>query len=521
MDNDDVDAVDVLICGGGATGLTLALELARRRIAFRIVDRLAAPFPGSRGKGLQPRTLEIFDDLGVLHRVLERGGAYPPKRAYAPDGSFVDSALVAPRAPTPAEPHGMPLIVPQFATEDVLRARLRELGHAIEFGIALERLEQDADKVTAGLCGPAGPCTVSARYVVGADGGRSTVRHLLGIDFPGEMLDGRAIVADVQLGGLARDAWHMFNEASPDLLALCPLPGTDLFSLMAPLPCEAGPDLSATTPASLIGALVRARSGRQDIVVGAVRWASTFRMGARLAARYRGGRVFLAGDAAHVHPPAGAQGLNTSVQDAYNLGWKLAAALAPDNATIADRLLDSYETERRPVGAAMLTLATRLLHAAQRGDLRRDRTVRQLDLAYRASPLALDMPPGPQSGRPGVAAGDRAPDAPLSTRAGQPTRLFALFAGPHWTLLGRDVARARLAGLERAGLHIHLFGDAGDLVDDAGHVADAYALGRGDVVLVRPDGHVGARVATGTPGAWHALAAYLRQVGLGGAPGQP
>jgi 2-polyprenyl-6-methoxyphenol hydroxylase-like FAD-dependent oxidoreductase len=511
----DTKDIDVLICGAGATGLTLALDLARRGIAFRIIDRLAAPFPGSRGKSLQPRTLEVFEDLGVLERVMGLGSPYPPKRAWAADGSCVDSVLVEPRAPTAAEPYGEPLLLAQFMTEGVLRARLRELGHGVEFGVALERLDQDADAVRALLRGTGGSSTVRARYLVGADGGRSTVRHVVDIDFPGAPLDACAAVADVQLGGLARDAWHVFNEGAPDLLALCPLPGTDLFSMMAALPCDAAPDLSAAGLAALIGA----RSRRTDIAVGAVPWASTFRMGARLAARYRSGRVFLAGDAAHVHPPAGAQGLNTSVQDAYNLGWKLAAALAPGNAAIADALLDSYEAERRPVGADLLALSTRLLQAAQRGDLRRDRAVRQLDLAYRASPLAFGLAPGLQdqarSLAHGLAAGDRAPDAPLRDRTGQPTRLFDLFAGPHWTLLGRDGARAGLARLERPGLHVHIIGD---LADAAGHVAHAYALAAGEVVLVRPDGYVGARVATTMPGAWDALAAYLRQVGLGTAP---
>jgi 2-polyprenyl-6-methoxyphenol hydroxylase-like FAD-dependent oxidoreductase len=466
----------------------------------------------------------VFEDLGVLEGVRTLGGPYPPKRAYAADGSFVDSVLVAPRPPTAAEPYGEPWMLPQFATEAVLRARLLEFGHAIEFGVALEKLDQDAGTVEALLHGPAGPRTVRARYLVGADGGRSTVRRLLGVDFPGETLDACAAVADVQLSGLARDAWHIFNEASPDLLGLCPLPGTDLFSMMAALPCDVQPDLSAAG----LGAIIAARSGRSDIAVGAVPWASNFRMSARLAARYRSGRVFLAGDAAHVHPPAGAQGLNTSVQDAYNLGWKLAAALAPGNAAIADSLLDSYESERRPIGAAMLALSTRMLHAAQKGDLRRDRAARQLDLAYRDSPLTLAWPAthasAPPPGLPperAAAAGERAPDAPLRTRAGQPTRLFLLFAGSHWTLLGRDLAHADLAGLRRPGLHSYLVGAAGDLVDNAGHFADAYALAAGEVVLVRPDGHIGARVATGAPGAGAALAAYLRSAGLdaGATPG--
>ncbi|MFS2021473.1 FAD-dependent monooxygenase, partial [Massilia sp. CT11-108] len=222
-----------------------------------------------------------------------------------------------------------------------------------------------------------------ARYVVGTDGGRSTVRHLLGIGFPGKTLGVRALVADVALTGLARDAWHRFNgDDMARRLEVCPLAGTDLFQVQAPVPPEGDVDLSAQA----LDALVRDRTGRDDVHVASVSWASAYTMNARLADRYRVGRVFLAGDAAHTHPPTGGQGLNTSVQDAYNLGWKLAAVLAG----APDDLLDTYEAERRPLAAAMLQLSTALLDAARRGgEMRRGRETRQLDLAYPDSPLAF------------------------------------------------------------------------------------------------------------------------------------
>ena len=173
-------------------------------------------------------------------------------------------------------------------------------------------------------------------------------------------------------------------------------------------------------------------------------------MNARLADRYRVGRVFLAGDAAHIHPPTGGQGLNTSVQDSYNLGWKLAAVLkggAPED------LLATYEEERRPVAAAMLGLSTRLLNEAKQGPMRRSRETRQLDLGYPGSSLALQT-----RARDGVQAGGRAPDAPMRGRAGQPTRLFSLFRGPHFTLLGCETDRAAIA--PRPGLKVHIVGPA-------------------------------------------------------------
>jgi len=223
-------------------------------------------------------------------------------------------------------------------------------------------------------------------------------------------------------------------------------------------------------------------------------------MNARLADRYRAGRVFLVGDAAHTHPPTGGQGLNTSVQDAYNLGWKLGAVLAGG---APSELLDSYEEERRPIAAGMLGLATKLLDSARRGDMRRGREVHQLDLGYPESSLALAGP-----GR-AVAAGDRAPDAPIQGRAGQPTRLFELFKGGHFTLLGYGVERDLVP--PRAGLHIHSFGPRGDLVDVAEHVQSGYGLVPRDWVLVRPDGYIGAIASSDEVAA---LERYLERVGL-------
>jgi hypothetical protein len=243
------------------------------------------------------------------------------------------------------------------------------------------------------------------------------------------------------------------------------------------------------------------RTGRDDIRIHAVSWASAFSMNARLADRYRVGRSFLIGDAAHVHPPTGGQGLNTSVQDAYNLGWKFAAVVdgAPET------LLDSYEEERRPVAADMLGLATKLLGAAKRGDTRRGREVHQLDIGYPESSLALEQPERIS----GLLAGDRAPDAPIMGAAGQATRLFELFKGAHWTLLGFEVRRDAVT--PRSGLHIHTFGAHGDLFDEGHHFREAYTPASGDWMLIRPDGYVGAIVASSDI---EALESYLQTVGL-------
>jgi 2-polyprenyl-6-methoxyphenol hydroxylase-like FAD-dependent oxidoreductase len=492
-----ISTTEVLICGAGAAGLTLAIDLARRAVPFRLIEKRDSPFHGSRGKGIQPRTQEVFEDLGLIDRIAALGGLYPRQREYRADGTFADTDLVEHREPTPAEPYPNPLMLPQFLTGRMMRERLTEIGHRPAFDSELMALEQDENGVEAHLRGGE---VIRARYLIGADGGRSFVRNALDIEFPGKTLGVRAVVADVSLTGLQRDAWHRFNEGSMSRqMSICPLAGTDLFQLQAPIPLEGEVDLSSNGLATM----VIARTGRDDIRVHSVTWASAFNMNARLADRYRVGRVFLVGDAAHTHPPTGGQGLNTSVQDAYNLGWKLAAVIggAPDS------LLDSYEQERRPIAASMLGLSTKLLDELKRGEMRRGREVQQLDLAYPESSLALESPPRVR----GPLAGDRAPDAPVRTAAGRSTCLFETFKGTHWTLLGYRVERDLVP--PRASLHIHTFGPQGDIVDHEGYFLAGYAVAPGDWVLVRPDGYIGAIVTSAEVGA---LESYLSSVGLRG-----
>jgi 2-polyprenyl-6-methoxyphenol hydroxylase-like FAD-dependent oxidoreductase len=498
MDMTNSFAADVLVCGAGAAGLTLAIELARHGASFWLIEKMTKPFRGSRGKGIQPRTQEVFEDLGILDKVVAVGGTYPGMRNYRPDGSFVEQVFGDRPEPTPAEPYHIPLMIPQFMTERIMRERLAELGGRVEFGCELIGFEQDADGVTARLSRTDGEETIRVRYLVGADGGRSFVRGALGVSFPGRTLGVRAMVADVTLTGLDRDWWHQFNGDDMERsLSICPLGGTDLFQLQGAVPPTGEIDLSATG----LERMIAERSGRIDIRVQSVNWASAYEMNARLAERYRRGRVFLCGDAAHVHPPTGAQGLNTSVQDAYNLGWKLAAALRG----ASDELLDSYEIERRPVAEAMLGLSTRLLEAAKRGEIRRGREVRQLDIGYPGSPVSS----GSSLDRSGVRAGDRAPDAPIVGAAGQPSRLFQLFRGPHWTLL----VNGQGAVAPRAGLHIHRLGEKGDIVDAWNHVDAAYGLTSDECVLIRPDTYIAAILPLGPEGSTE-LESYLDRMGF-------
>ncbi|MBB6171341.1 2-polyprenyl-6-methoxyphenol hydroxylase-like FAD-dependent oxidoreductase [Nocardiopsis mwathae] len=430
---------DVLVVGAGPSGLTLGIDLARRGVDVLVVEQADALFPGSRGKGIQPRTLEVFDDLGVLDAIRAAGGPYPAGMIWQDGRRMGERRIFEPAGATEEAPYPDPWMLPQWRTQEILLARLEALGGRVAFRQKVIGLSQGDDGVTVRFAhGP----DLRAGYVVAADGGRSTVRRALGIGMAGETVDpSPMLVADVRITGLDRDNWHIFppNGEGDGFLTICPLAGTEDFQLVARFPEGTEVDLSLDG----IRTAVAARSHLAPEDVTGARWASDFRPRAALADRFREGRVFLAGDAAHVHSPAGGQGLNTGVQDAYNLGWKLGAVLR-DGAPAS--LLDTYEEERRPIAADMLGLSTRI----HRGETRRGEATRQLRLGYRASSLTEETraAPGP------VRAGDRAPDA---TVAG--VRLFDALRGAHWTLLTTGAAAPQ-----------------------------GYGVG---VFLIRPDGYVG------------------------------
>jgi 2-polyprenyl-6-methoxyphenol hydroxylase-like FAD-dependent oxidoreductase len=474
--------VEVLVVGAGPTGLTLGCDLARRGVRIRVVERALVPFAGSRGKALQPRTLEIFDDLGVIERVLAEGGEYPSMRIHAGALAFPWDLVKRDRV-TAAVPYPNLWMLEQARTEAILRARLEELGGEVETGTELVALEQDDGGVTATLTGGAAEEAVRARYLVGADGGRSRVRKLCGIPFAGDHGErAGAIVGDVHVEGLDRRFWHAWPLAKDGPIALCPLPQTGLFQLFA----QTRRSNFADTPTTeTVDAFVRQSIGAGSPIIRDATWLSVYRYNVRLAHRYRSGNVLLAGDAAHVHPPTGGQGLNAGVQDAYNLGWKLAAVLAG----APHSLLDTYEEERRAVAADILALATLTYRAKWR--LRGEDT-KQLRTRYRDSSIAWEARADP--GR--VRAGDRAPDARGLDAAGRVRRVFEAFRGPHATLLafGSEAARTATTACHDFGTKVVAVTksiEPGALVDEGGAVQRTYDTDDGSLVLVRPDGYVG------------------------------
>jgi 2-polyprenyl-6-methoxyphenol hydroxylase-like FAD-dependent oxidoreductase len=484
--SDGPDEVDVLVVGAGPTGSALALDLKRRGVRVRLIDRADRAFEGSRAKGVQPRTQEVFDDLGVLEDAHSEGGDYP--RAGIHLGPLVVPMQMQKRSrQTDDVPYPNILLLPQSRTDAVLHRALARFDAAPEFGLALDGFEQDDSGVTSHLSTGE---TVRSRYLVGADGGGSTVRRGVGISFAGSTkAEDRTLIVDATVDGLSRTYWHMWPRSKGRGVGACPLPHGDQFQIMMRLSADEEVDLGEDA----LSARFRSLTGH---TLRDVTWTSVFRPNVRLVERYRSNRVFLAGDAAHVHTPAGAQGLNTGVQDAYNLGWKLGQVIAG----APGKLLDSYEAERRPIAAHVLGRSSELYEGIERGGvggLRRGDEERQLSLTYRGGPLATVDAPSTSTLR----VGDRAPDA--SCVGASIRHLFDAFRGPHFTLLVfGSVARADLAEVRwpSAGAELRTFavlesGDAADegvLIDEAGTLRARYGITGDTIVLVRPDGYIGA-----------------------------
>jgi 2-polyprenyl-6-methoxyphenol hydroxylase-like FAD-dependent oxidoreductase len=485
------DKLDVLIVGAGPAGLTMACDLARRGVRYHVIDAADSGFQGSRAKGVQPRTLEVFDDLGLVEDIIEHSIQYPLLGIHA-GPITVPWRMIRRHKATEDVPYPETRLVPQYDTDACLRRRLIDLGGKVEFSTRLTSYIDKGDGIVATVTGPTGERTIDARFLVGADGAASAVRFHADIDFVGETDESdKMIVADVLVDGLSRNRWHIWPRNGGRFMALCPLPG-EKFQLMLRLKPGETPDRDP----SAIDRLVQQASGSAGLRIRQVLWSSVFRPNVRLAERYRSGNVFLAGDAAHVHTPAGAQGLNTGVQDSYNLGWKLAQVLAG----APEGLLDSYEAERRPVAARVLGLSSELyegltsrpLAAAKRGD-----EERQLQLTYRGGPLA---DAGSTDARESVQAGDRAPNAQYRDRDGHIGTLFELFQGPHFTLLAvgdRAVEAASSLVWPSRGAKLRIVRIP---TGSAPGLERIYGLRAPVQALVRPDGYV-AYVATDEWGA--------------------
>ncbi|MCW4351768.1 rifampin monooxygenase [Hoyosella sp. YIM 151337] len=356
---------DVIIAGGGPTGLWLASELRLHGVRVLVLERENEPPPYVRALGLHVRSIEMLDQRGLLERFLARGQQHPL-------GSFF-AGIPAPQPTGLDTAHAFVLGIPQTVIDRMLEQRAAEVGAVIRRDAELTGLSQDNTGVTAEI---GDGSRLRARYLVGCDGGRSTVRKLIGVRFPGEPSRVDTLLGEMAVGAPPESVMAVVAEVRKKELrfGLSPL-GEGVYRVVVPAEGIAR-DREAAPRIEEFKKQLRVYAGT-DFGVHSPRWLSRFGDASRLAERYRADRVLLAGDAAHIHPPTGGQGLNLGLQDAFNLGWKLAGTVhgwAPES------VLDSYEAERRPVAADVVanTRAQMELMSARPGSLAMRRLVSEL-----------------------------------------------------------------------------------------------------------------------------------------------
>ncbi|PPS68338.1 MULTISPECIES: rifampin monooxygenase [Streptomyces] len=452
--------IDVVVAGGGPTGMMLAGELRLHGVRVLVLEKEAEPTPYVRALGLHVRSIEMLDQRGLLERFLAEGSKHPL------GGFFAGLAKPAPDRLDTA--HGYVLGIPQPVTDRLLAEHAAELGAEVRRGCELVGLSQDDDGVTAEL---ADGTRLRSRYLVGCDGGRSTVRKLLGVGFPGEPSRVETLLGEMEVAASPEELATVMAEVRKTHFRFGAMPIRDGVHRVI-VPAEGVAEDRSVPPTFEEFRQQLHKFAGTDLGVHSPRWLSRFGDATRQAERYRTGRVLLAGDAAHVHPPTGGQGLNLGLQDAFNLGWKLAAELlgwAPEG------LLDSYHTERHPVAAAVL-----------------DNTRAQMHL--------LAPEPGPQAVRRLLAELMDFEDVNRLLIEKVTAIAVRYDCGEGHELLGR---RLRDVRLQRGRLYERMRDGRGLLLDQTGgrlsvagwsdrvgHVVDVSEELDVPAVLLRPDGHV-------------------------------
>ncbi|KAI0742772.1 FAD binding domain-containing protein [Daedaleopsis nitida] len=539
----------ILVIGAGPSGLTAALTLAQNGVPIRVIEKTTSYHQMARGGGLQPRTLEILHFLGIMDDIRPLGEHLHTMQMYKlPGGTeplrtwrIMEDLPVSPDRPEPNT-----FIVSQYLTERVFRDHLSKYGVHVELGTEPTAIEQDDDGVSVTLkCvnadGSEKVETARFAYAIGADGAKGFTRKAIGATFEGQTKDDDGQVwADTEIDGLSSEYWRLWAQPGHFTISIRPKPEPGHFHVG--IFGQNFDPVHLTDPAKFID-FVHARTERKDFVFKHISALTYWKPKMRMVNKFGEGRVFIAGDAAHVHSPTGGQGLNTSIQDSLNLAWKLALAY---KGLASPELLTTYQVERIPVVTYMLMATSNLYtHMVQKkaedvkvaekpnssGFMKwRDQTLRQLEINCRWSPIvydargtngldADDMKARAYHGYPGedVRAGDRAPDAPaLVDASGKETALFQIFKTNVHTMLVftrstddadpiveeavsaaqtcpsntvKTVVLSRRAGTKDVP-------GATSYCDSQGHAYDAYHVEEHDsaIVIVRPDGYVGAFV---------------------------
>jgi 2-polyprenyl-6-methoxyphenol hydroxylase-like FAD-dependent oxidoreductase len=538
--------VDVLVVGAGPVGLTVACELRRRGVHCQIIDTLEAPPQNAKAVGIQPRTLEVWEDMGLVDQVLDVAVELRGQLLYVNGEEAARMELTLP----PDIPYRF-FALPQYETERLLTEHLSGLGLGVDRGVTLRSFTEDEDGVTATLDRATGEREIRPRYLVGCDGAHSAVRRGLNLSFEGDAFPEEYMLGDVEVDwslpqGYAIRSLHQTDGNTDDLLVCIPLPGHHRYRVTMLVPpelasqpepgagVEHGFETGRSTPTLEHIQPVIDRLSPTPTTASNLRWSSVFRISHRLVDRYGDGRVFVAGDAAHIHPPTGAQGMNTGIQDAYNLAWKL--ALAAEGAA-APGLLESYDAERHPVGEEVVGRTVRDARSQYQSSDPEDPSTAilraaQLLVAYPDSPLADEsVDNGALAGGPRP--GERAPDARGLHRGdgSGSARLFDLMRGTEPVLLlyagaaapneavrgfetiaaaGRELAGGQLAAYAvlAPGIDEHP-GSLATLSDESGEFGSSYGAADTCLYLIRPDGYVGFRAAPAAP---EPLLAYLRKM---------
>jgi 2-polyprenyl-6-methoxyphenol hydroxylase-like FAD-dependent oxidoreductase len=544
------EAPDVAIVGAGPTGLMAATLLRRWGVRVRIFDKTAQQAHESRAFAVHARSMELLGSIGLAERFLDRGLVTLGFQVFV-DGKRVAAVDFDDLGRTDT-PYPFVLMVPQSEIESILADDLADQGVTVEHGVEVTGFTQSDDGVEVHLRPEQGPpSALRAAYLIGADGAHSIVRKTLGLTFDGAPYPQGFLLADCRVDW-PLDHHHLkIFVSGRDLAVFLPLRGSDVSRIIAIVPQERGidPFAAPTTAAALetagsepatLDEVQQAFRGtsRQPVTLHDPRWVTRYRIHHRGVNRYGVGRVFIAGDAAHIHSPAGGQGMNTGLQDATNLAWKLAAVL---RSGASPALLDSYHAERWPVGQKVLETTDRLFAGmsaqgpwatairnrvipfvaplvARVAPARRRafRFASQLGIRYRPGPFVQDVaaPGAPRAWRHGPAAGHRAPNATIA-----PGRdVFGLIGGYRFHLLAlshRALTEGEIATIhsELAALHpplaaldveSHLVArsligrDPRLLQAESPEVFAVYGLGRRvpqALFLVRPDGYLAYRAA--------------------------